>query len=31
MKQAIGRLFFRFVYQQYLFSACTSLLLFLKQ
>jgi len=31
MKQAIGLLFFRVVFQQYLFSACTSLLLFLKQ
>ena len=30
MKQAIGLLFFRVVFQQYLFSACTSLLLFLK-
>ena len=28
MKQAIGLLFFRVVFQQYLLSACTSLLLF---
>lgn len=31
MKQAIGLLFFRVVFQQYLLSVCISLLLFLKQ
>ena len=31
MKQAIGLLFFRVVFQQYLLPVCISLLLFLKQ